>query len=78
MRHFGWLSLMMVCLGLSLSTTGCGVKKQVRYTSGPPNVAVSARTLHQVPDSQSAQVTYSNNTRYVQVNEGNQQTGENP
>ncbi len=67
MKYFHWVSLMMVCLGLSIGTTGCGMNKQVRFASGPPNVAVSVQTLNHMAEPQSAQVTYSHNTRYVQV-----------
>lgn len=68
MKRFRWFALSVICLGLSIGTTGCGIKKQVRYKSGPPNVAVSARTLHHVPEPQSAQVTFSHDTQYIQLN----------
>ena len=72
MKYFRWFSLMMVFLSLSINTTGCVVKKQVRYTSGPPNVAVSVRTLHHSAEPQPEHVTFSNDTRYVHVNEASQ------
>ncbi len=68
MKYFRWFSLIVVCLSLSIGTTGCLVERQVRYASGPPNVAVSAKALHQASETQSTQVTYSHNTRYIQVN----------
>ncbi len=70
MKYFRWFNLIVIGLVLSIGTTGCLVERQVRYSSGPPNVAVSARSLGQTSDSPSTQVTYSHNTRYVQVNAG--------
>lgn len=68
MKYYRWFSLIIVGLVLSIGTTGCLVERQVRYASGPPNVAVSAKALHQASETQSTQVTYSHNTRYIQVN----------
>ncbi len=68
MKYFRWFSLIVVSLVLSIGMTGCLVEKQVRYAAGPPNVAVSAKALHQTSETQSTQVTYSHNTRYIQVN----------
>ncbi len=70
MKNFRRFNLVIVGLVLSLGMTGCLAERQVRYSSGPPNVAVSARSLGQTSDSPSTQVTYSHNTRYVQVNAG--------
>ncbi|MDA0739475.1 MAG: hypothetical protein O2999_08730 [Nitrospirae bacterium] len=67
MKYFRWFILSIVCLGLSMGMTGCGIKKQVRYSSGPPNVAVSAKGLFQPSESLSTQITHSHNTRYVEV-----------
>ncbi len=67
MKCFSCFNLLIVCFVFSTVAIGCGATKQVRYTSGPPNVAVSARTLHHMPEPQSAQVTISNDTEYVQV-----------
>lgn len=69
MKYGHWFKLMVVCLGLFFATTGCGMKKQVRYTSGAPNVAVSASSLGHATAPQSSQVSYSHNTRYIQINE---------
>lgn len=71
MKYFGWFSLLMICLVFSIGSTGCSVTKQVRYFSGPPNVAVSAKSLYQPSETQSTHVTYANNTRYIQVKAGN-------
>ena len=71
MKGFRWFNLLIVCFVFSTVAIGCGATKQVRYTSGPPNVAVSVQGLDQTVDSQPTQVTYSNNTRYIQVKAGN-------
>ena len=68
MNYFRCFSLIIVGLVLSIGTTGCLMERQVRYASGLPNVAVSAQSLQQTSESQSTQVTYSHNTRYIQVN----------
>ncbi len=68
MKYFQWVGLIIVGLGLLMGPIGCSVKKQVRYSSGPPNVAISTQVLHQASETHANQVTYSHDTRYVQVN----------
>ena len=68
MKAVHWPSLIIVGLCLSAVAGGCSVKKQVRYTSGPPNVAVSTQGLHQIPESEATEYTSANGTSYVQIN----------
>jgi len=64
-----WSSLIVFSFVVCAVASGCGVKKQVRYTSGPPNVAVSAQGLSDQSDSRPTEYTF-NGTRYVHINNG--------
>jgi len=72
MKCFRCFNLLIVGFVFSTVAIGCGSTKQVLYTSGPPNVAVSAKGLYQPSETQPTQVTYSNETQYVQVNQTGQ------
>jgi hypothetical protein len=61
------INLLIVGVVFSTVAIGCGATKQVRYTSGPPNVAVSTAGLNQDSLVSSTEASYSNDTQYVHV-----------
>ncbi|MDT7044077.1 hypothetical protein [Candidatus Nitronereus thalassa] len=61
------INLLIVGVVFSTVAIGCGATKQVRYTSGPPNVAVSTESLNQESIAASSVASYSNDTQYVHV-----------